>query len=186
MRDMSLRVEMIVMHLGDWEKWDKVVGWRRGKHLIPDRTDLVLIQHLSEQLSILIEACSTWHVKHTLYIKAAYSNCHAFLCHGRCGTSKLCQCLSDSSCCEIGDTAKSKMDSESLTANMAVVSIHQCQVSMFVLGNTTNGSTDVATICPEWTAHCLAVHTWHQTCIQSDHFWSHFSSICKSWRIFLD
>lgn len=65
---------------------------------------------------------------------------------------------------------KSKMDSESLTANMAVVSMHQCQVSMFVLGNTTNGSTDVATICPEWTAHCLAVHTWHQTCIQSDHF----------------
>lgn len=57
---------------------------------------------------------------------------------------------------------KSKMDSESLTANMAVVSIHQCQVSMFVLGNTTNGSTDVATICPEWTAHCLSVHTWHQ------------------------
>lgn len=57
---------------------------------------------------------------------------------------------------------KSKMDSESLTANMAVVSMHQCQVSMFVLGNTTNGSTDVATICPEWTAHCLSVHTWHQ------------------------
>lgn len=57
---------------------------------------------------------------------------------------------------------KSKMDSESLTANMAVVSIHQCQVSMFVLGNTTNGSTDVATIRPEWTAHCLSVHTWHQ------------------------
>lgn len=57
---------------------------------------------------------------------------------------------------------KSKMDSESLTADMAVVSMHQCQVSMFVLGNTTNGSTDVATICPEWTAHCLSVHTWHQ------------------------
>lgn len=57
---------------------------------------------------------------------------------------------------------KSKMDSESLTANMAVVSIHQCQVSMFVLGNTSNESTDVATICPEWTAHCLSVHTWHQ------------------------
>lgn len=57
---------------------------------------------------------------------------------------------------------KSKMDSESLTADMAVVSMHQCQVSMFVLGNTTNGSTDVATIYPEWTAHCLSVHTWHQ------------------------
>lgn len=45
---------------------------------------------------------------------------------------------------------------------MAVVSIHQHQVSMFALGNTTNESTDVATICPEWTAHCLSVHTWHQ------------------------
>lgn len=155
MRDMSLPVEMIVMHLGDWEKWDKVFGRRRRKHLIPDHTDLVLIQHLSEQLSILIEACSTWHVKHPLYSKAAYSSCHAFICHGCCGTSKLChwmhlrfQLVWD------WRHSHSKMDSESLTANITVVSIYQCQVSTFVLGNTSNESTEVAAICPEWTAQC--------------------------------